>query len=97
MHFASLAVAFVSLLALLTSGCDVTTRFRYRTGTKLYERDGHRAYGQVVSYDPAHDFHNGVNAQPAIEIELDPIQNPHTPKEHVWASCDVVSSVYDTK
>lgn len=97
MHFASLAVALVSLLALITSGCDVTTRLRYRAGTKLYERDSHRLYGQVVSYDPAHDFHNGLNAQPAIQIELDAGQNPRSSKERVWASCDVVNSVYETE
>ena len=97
MHLATLFAALFSVLALLTSGCDVSTRFRYQTGTKLYERSTHKYYGQVVAYESAHDFHNGMNAQPSVEIELAADEGSQSQKERVWASCDVITSGYDTK
>jgi hypothetical protein len=97
MHFASIFAAFLGVIALLTSGCDVSTRLRYKTGTKLYERGSHRLYGQVVSYDGSHDFHNGMNAQAAVEIELESGDPSRTGHERVWASCDVIGSAYVTE
>ena len=96
MSFASLT-ACLGVIILLASGCDVSTRLRYRAGTRLYERSTHHYYGQVVAYDESHDFHNGMNAQPAVEIELDPGESSHGQTERVWASCDVINSGYQTE
>lgn len=96
MYFSTLA-ACLGVITLLASGCDVSTRLRYRAGTKLYERPTHHFYGQVVTYDAEHDFHNGMTAQPAVEIELDPSESLHGEKDRVWASCDVINSGYQTE
>ncbi len=98
MQLATVFTAFLSVIALLVSGCDVTTRFRYPVGTRIYEHSTHHYYGQVVAYDPGHDFHNGLNAQPAVQIELDNQAEGGLPdrKERVWASCDVIGSAYET-
>ncbi len=97
MHFASFIAVCLSVVTLLTSGCDVATRVRYRPGIRLYDRSTRHLYDQVVAYDPAHDFRNGMNAQPSVEIELDPGETSHDAKERVWASCGVVDSGYETR
>lgn len=97
MHLASACAAFLGVIALLTSGCDVSARFQYRIGSKVYERSNHHYYGQIVAYDGLHDFHNGMNAQPAVEIELASSGGSQMQKERVWASCDVVGSAYVTE
>lgn len=88
MRLALLRLVLPFLLVL--GGCEPAWQARFPTGTKLYEKTGHRYFGKVVGFESQHDFHNGTPAQPAIQIEQD--DAAHTT---VWGACSTCAASFD--
>lgn len=87
-------IAFVRaglfLIVAVLCGCSPAWRSQFRTGSKLYEHNGHHYFGKVVGYDARHDFHNGTSPQAAILIE--PAEGGESAR--VWGACSTCASTF---
>ena len=78
---------------MLSCGCQPAGRAQFKEGTKLYDKQTHQYFGQVVGYERDHDFHNGTFLQPAILIE--PAEGGAAAR--VWGACSTCTATFDTK
>ncbi len=87
-------VSFVLPLLLLAS-CGMGWQRQFPVGADLYAKADGRHYGRVLAFEDAHDFANGMGAQPSVLVELDgPADEPGRPRQ-LWAACDALSAFYE--